>query len=552
MKKKGLLSLLLAFGIVFSSFGVVMAANPSGGFGSSSGFYQWDYDASWKSLAVKKTNDTSPAGEDFDEYASVATSIHISDRSEGFYDGYSYSHFKQGMTSISSIAILDNCKKLTIGNYCPNLGSIGISNNHMDYIYIDLTGRSSSKLPILDISDNVDSKYIYLDFEGYNGTTALAIPASYGNDSRIGYDFSNSKKIISVSFEKGTKTIPEDAFYKCENLTYVTIPDGVTKIEYSAFKGCPNLKSVSIPASVKSIGMNAFKNSGIKDITYAGTRSQWYGLVKEYNSSEELIGETLHLDGVTVHCSDGNVAIHYNKNDDPQYYQYYQNYFGWEKVDGKWYYIDTNGEYLKSVFRLIDDNIYCFNEDGSLRYGWWKFLNGWFYSDKSTGAAVKDKWVQDGGSWYYFDGYAMKTGWKELDGIKYYFDKSSGKMVTGWKEIDGNWYLFSGSGAMLTGWQKSGNTWYYLNKENGAMVTGWLKDGNNWYYLKSNGAMAAGEWCEGYWLNANGTWTYPHKATWRKTNNKWWFGDDSGWYAKSETLTIDGKSYTFDAKGYLV
>ena len=533
MKKKGSLSLLLAFGIVLSSFGVVMAANPMGGFGSSTGgFYQWEFDPNWHSMKVIKTNDTSPAGADFTDYASQVTSLHISDKSSGYYDGYSYSHFKTGMSGVRSITLFDNCKKLTIGSYCPNLELIDFANDQMDDIYVDLTGRSSGRLPSVTLSENTKAKHIYLDFEGYTGNSAVAVPANYGNDSRFDYDFSKSKNIISVSFEKGTKTIPEDAFYKCENLTYVTIPEGVTKIEYSAFKACPKLKSVSIPASVESIGMNAFKNSGIKDITYAGTRSQWYGLVKEYSANEELIGEALHLDNVAVHCSDGEVVIHYNKDDNPLYNEYYQNYFGWEKENGVWRYYGKDGQYYAHSIHVINGKVYSFDENGAMITGWHQYSNGnWFFYDRMSGEERRG-WVNDNGNWYYLG--------------------SNGIMQTGWQQIDGSWYLFSSSGVMLTGWQKSGNNWYYLDKISGKMVTGWLKDGSDWYYLKSNGAMAAKEWCEGYWLNANGTWTYPHKATWRKTNNKWWFGDDSGWYAKSETLTIDGKSYTFDAKGYLV
>ena len=552
MKGKVLLSSLVTLSLAVSSYGVALADTTSGEFTSSSdnSVFSWMYNGDGYLGVSKSTHSYPNPYKDWADIASEVTNMSITSPSASNTAPYTYSYFKEGMTKLKSISVYDKCRFLKIGNYCPNLNSITVNNNNYDYITIDLSGRTSSTVPEVSIYGSA-VKSVSLNLSNYNGGTTLSVPASYGKGDLIDYDFSDST-MKSLVFGNGTEVIREDGFRNCDNLTSVTIPNGVTKIEYSAFRDCDSLKSITIPASVKSIGMNAFKNSGIKEITFAGTRSQWYGLVKEYADDNELVGETLHLDGVTVHCSDGIVAIHENKNDDPNRYAYYQNYVGWEKVDGKWYYIDTNGEYLKSVFRLIDDNIYCFNEDGSLKYGWWKFLNAWFYSDKSTGAAVKDKWVQDGGSWYYFDGYAMKTSWKELDGIKYYFDKSSGKMVTGWKEIDGSWYLFSGSGAMLTGWQKSGNTWYYLDKETGAMVTGWLKDGNNWYYLKSNGAMAAGEWCEGYWLNANGTWTYPHKATWRKTNNKWWFGDDSGWYAKSETLTIDGKSYTFDAKGYLV
>ena len=84
------------------------------------------------------------------------------------------------------------------------------------------------------------------------------------------------------------------------------------------------------------------------------------------------------------------------------------------------------------------------------------------------------------------------------------------------------------------------------------MQTGWVKDGESWYYLKSSGAMAASEWCEGYWLNANGTWTYQYKGSWKQDSKGWWFGDTSGWYAKSTTVKIDNVNYTFNASGYWV
>ena len=64
--------------------------------------------------------------------------------------------------------------------------------------------------------------------------------------------------------------------------------------------------------------------------------------------------------------------------------------------------------------------------------------------------------------------------------------------------------------------------------------------------------MAADEWCKGYWLNKNGTWTYKAKASWKKDRNGWWFGDASRWYAKSRWQKIDNKWYYFDAKGYIV
>ncbi len=99
------------------------------------------------------------------------------------------------------------------------------------------------------------------------------------------------------------------------------------------------------------------------------------------------------------------------------------------------------------------------------------------------------------------------------------------------------------------GWQQVSDTWYYY--EDGKTVTGWKTIGDNTYYFKENGAMAANEWCNGYWLNSDGTWTYTYKATWRQNADGWWYGDESGWYAKNETIKIDGEDYTFDENGYM-
>ena len=64
--------------------------------------------------------------------------------------------------------------------------------------------------------------------------------------------------------------------------------------------------------------------------------------------------------------------------------------------------------------------------------------------------------------------------------------------------------------------------------------------------------MAMDEWVKGWLLNADGTWTYPYKASWKKDYKGWLYGDTSGWYAKNITITIDGKVYTFDAQGYWI
>ena len=53
-------------------------------------------------------------------------------------------------------------------------------------------------------------------------------------------------------------SIGDQAFYGCDNLTSITIPNSVTSIGKYAFIGCSSLTSVTIPNSVTSIGVWAF------------------------------------------------------------------------------------------------------------------------------------------------------------------------------------------------------------------------------------------------------------------------------------------------------
>jgi hypothetical protein len=54
------------------------------------------------------------------------------------------------------------------------------------------------------------------------------------------------------------KSIGNDAFYGCESLTFIVIPNGLTFIGNNAFECCFNLSSIYIPDSVTSIGKNVF------------------------------------------------------------------------------------------------------------------------------------------------------------------------------------------------------------------------------------------------------------------------------------------------------
>ncbi|MBR5246257.1 MAG: leucine-rich repeat protein [Clostridia bacterium] len=66
------------------------------------------------------------------------------------------------------------------------------------------------------------------------------------------------RKSGSFSVKAGTKTIAGEAFYWCDKLTSVTIPNGVVSVGEYAFYNCDGIKSLYLPESITVIGQSAF------------------------------------------------------------------------------------------------------------------------------------------------------------------------------------------------------------------------------------------------------------------------------------------------------
>ena len=94
-------------------------------------------------------------------------------------------------------------------------------------------------------------------FYGCNGLTSITIPNSV---TSIGDEaFEGCSGLTSVTIPNSVTSIGDGAFCVCSGLTSVTIPNSVTSIGDNAFNGCWGLTSVTIPNSVTSIGDEAFK-----------------------------------------------------------------------------------------------------------------------------------------------------------------------------------------------------------------------------------------------------------------------------------------------------
>ena len=90
----------------------------------------------------------------------------------------------------------------------------------------------------LTFKRNSDGKSYSVSDCSESASGELTIPATH-----------NGYPVTSIGYQ---------AFYDCDSLTSVTIPDSVTSIGELAFCGCTSLTSITIPDSVTSIGSSAF------------------------------------------------------------------------------------------------------------------------------------------------------------------------------------------------------------------------------------------------------------------------------------------------------
>ena len=115
-----------------------------------------------------------------------------------------------------------------------------------------------------------------VEITGYNGSASkLDIPSKINGKSvtKIGSSaFFKCETLTSVTIPDGVTTLDRNCFYWCTKLTTVKIPDSVTTIGNSAFYYCFSLTSVKIPDSVTTIGHGAFNScSSITSIVIPGS-----------------------------------------------------------------------------------------------------------------------------------------------------------------------------------------------------------------------------------------------------------------------------------------
>lgn len=123
--------------------------------------------------------------------------------------------------------------------------------------------------------------------------------------------FISCSSLSSIVIPLGVTSIGWQSFAYCENLTNINIPDSVTSISGHAFYGCTSLSGITIPNGVLSIGTSAFyacKNIESIDIP-ASVSSIDFGAFAYCDELKEIIVDDANL----VYSCDTNGVL-FNKD----------------------------------------------------------------------------------------------------------------------------------------------------------------------------------------------------------------------------------------------
>ena len=203
----------------------------------------------------------------------------------------------ESVTSIGERAFY-SCESLTSITIPASVTSIG------DEAFRYCTGLTEINFNATNMSDLESGNHVFngagQDGSGITvniGENVQRIPAYLFNPANYS-DY--SPKITTVNFIGNSQCteIGERAFYSCESLTSITIPESVTSIGDYAFTMCTSLTSITIPASVTSIGEEAFRDcTGLTEINFNATNMSDLasGNYVFYNAGQDSTGITVNI-----------------------------------------------------------------------------------------------------------------------------------------------------------------------------------------------------------------------------------------------------------------
>ena len=183
-------------------------------------------------------------------YCEKLAYVSIPDTVKDIY-GYAF-HGCESLTSITLPSSLENISEHAFNN-CTKLSSITIPNGvtTIGYSAFDSTGLTSVVLP--DSVTTVGSSA----FASCSNLKEITLSSNMTVIPE--YFLSGSSSLESITIPASVTTIESDAFYY-SGLTTITIPGTVQTIKREAFDSCPDLKYVEIQEGTLTLGTIAFND----------------------------------------------------------------------------------------------------------------------------------------------------------------------------------------------------------------------------------------------------------------------------------------------------
>ena len=170
------------------------------------------------------------------------------------------------LTSITSLDRLGSFSTM----YCYNIRHL------LDYVgpsaFMNLAiaqGLSAPKISSLTVNIGKLGEQAFGSLDASLTSMSLSI-----SQSKLPINCFHSSKLREIEVEGEALTAIEDgAFYKCQELSAISLPSGIRQIQTNAFYNCESLTSFEFNNSLTSIGENSFYGTGIEEAIFSNASS---------------------------------------------------------------------------------------------------------------------------------------------------------------------------------------------------------------------------------------------------------------------------------------
>ena len=191
----------------------------------------------------------------------------VTDADSMFYNCDSLTENSIVLNNNTTFASLESAESLFYSEKNAGVCSESLITKLLNLIGNNVFGTNIDDMYLRFIKNNVrysitSANSVRVEKHTYTGN--LVIPATISESGTTfsvtdidSYAFNNNNSLVSVNIQAAITTIEGSMFYKCQNLTGVTMPNTITSIGSYAFYNS-KLTSIVIPDNVSSVGYDAF------------------------------------------------------------------------------------------------------------------------------------------------------------------------------------------------------------------------------------------------------------------------------------------------------